>query len=122
MPVRANASEDPRNKLTDEEMISQMSSLTIAGHETTSSTVTWMLFELARHPEYQDKMRAEIAQKRADIAARGDTDFMMDDLESLEYLQAAIKVRFVTSSLVSIHTVIFYHAGNTQIPSHRPIP
>lgn len=38
-------------------------------------------------------MRAEVRQKRAEIAARGDSDFSMEDLENMVYLQAALKVR-----------------------------
>ena len=90
--MRANASENPKSKLTEEEMVSQMAALTLAGHETTASTITWLLWELAKHPEFQQKLRDEISQKRVEINARGDADFTMDDLESMEYLQAAIKV------------------------------
>ncbi|EKM52320.1 uncharacterized protein PHACADRAFT_260638 [Phanerochaete carnosa HHB-10118-sp] len=89
--VRANASENPKSKLSEEEMVSQMAALTLAGHETTANTITWLLWELAKHPEYQQKLRDEIALKRAEINARGDVDFTMDDLESMEYLQAALK-------------------------------
>ncbi|GJE98388.1 cytochrome P450 [Phanerochaete sordida] len=89
--VRANASEDAKSRLSDEEMVSQMGALTLAGHETTANTITWMLYELARHPEYQGRMHAEIVAKRAEVAARGDADFSMEDLEALEHLQAAIK-------------------------------
>lgn len=72
-------------------MVSQMATLTLAGHETTANTITWLLWELAKHPDFQDKLRGEIAQKRAEIAARGGFDFTMDDLESMTYLQAALK-------------------------------
>nr|ADN06378.1 PAH-inducible cytochrome P450 monooxygenase PC-PAH 4 [Phanerodontia chrysosporium] len=89
--VRANAAEDAGRKLNDEEMVSQMSALTLAGHETTANTISWLLYELAKHPDFQEKMHAEIVAKRAEIVARGDEDFTMEDLESLEYLQAAIK-------------------------------
>lgn len=74
-------------------MVSQIAALTLAGHETTANTITWLLWELAKHPEYQEKMRAEVRQKRAEIAARGDSDFSMEDLENMVYLQAALKVR-----------------------------
>lgn len=70
-----------------------MSALTLAGHETTASTVSWLLYELANHPDFQDKIREEIVQKRSELIARGDPDFSMEDLESMESLQAAIKVR-----------------------------
>ena len=73
-------------------MIAQMNALTIAGHETTSNTITWLLWELAKHPEFQDKLRAEIAEKRSEVAVRGDQDFSMEDLESMKYLQAALVV------------------------------
>lgn len=91
--MRANASEDPKSRLDDEEMISQMAAFILAGHETTASTTTWLLYELARHPEFQEKMRAEVVLKRAEVSARGDSEFTMEDLESMSYLQAALKVR-----------------------------
>ena len=90
--MRANASEDPKTKLDDEEMIAQMATFILAGHETTAATLNWIFYELAKNPEFQEKLRTEIALKRAEVQARGDADFTMDDLESMPYLQATIKV------------------------------
>lgn len=73
-------------------MIAQMSTLTLAGHDTTAGTLSWMLWELAKHPEYQDKMRSEILATRARVAQRGESTFTIDDLDSLKYTVAAIKV------------------------------
>ena len=91
--VRANTSENPQSKLTHEEMVSQMSAFTLAGHETTTGAITWLLWELSRHPEYQKRIRAEIDAKRIEANKRGDASFTIDDLESIDYLQAAISVR-----------------------------
>lgn len=74
-------------------MTAQMQSLTFAGHETTANTLSWMLWELAKHPEYQVKMRAEIRATRAAVLARGDTSFTIDDLDSMTSVLNAIKVR-----------------------------
>ena len=93
MIVQANASEDPAYALSDVEMISQMATLTLAGHETTAYTLTWTLWELAKHPECQEKMRAEIAEYRAKLVERGATDFTMDDLEAMPYVNAIMKFR-----------------------------
>ena len=83
-------------------MIAQMATLTLAGHETTSNTLSWALWEIAKLPEYQDKMRAEVASVRGKLAERGDTDFTMEDLESLEFLHAAIKVsHWIRSQLLA---------------------
>ncbi|GJE88905.1 cytochrome P450 [Phanerochaete sordida] len=102
--VRANASEDPRARLSEEEMVSQMATLTLAGHETTASTLTWLLYELARHPEYQQKMRDELAAKRAELHARGEPDFSMDDLEGMPYLHAALK------ETLRFHPIVYHLA------------
>ncbi len=73
--------------------MAEMYTLTLAGHETTSSTLTFLTYELARHPDYQVRMRREIQDRRALVAARGDTDFTMEDLDSLPLTINAIKVR-----------------------------
>ena len=81
----------------------------LAGHETTAKAVgpylkpcstepsqtlqlTFGLWELAKHRDFQDKLRAEINETLAKINARGDTDFTADDFESMPYLVAFTKV------------------------------
>jgi len=102
--VRANASEDPKTQLTKDEMISQMAAFLLAGHETTGSSLTWTLWELAKHPEIQDKIRHEIAAIRARIAARDGGDFEVTDLDAMHYTLAVMKesLRFhpITPTLV----------------------
>jgi hypothetical protein len=67
--------------------------LILAGHETTASTITWTLYELARHPEFQNKVREEIKATRAHAAQRGDDELSVADLDSMKYLLALMKVR-----------------------------
>ncbi len=90
--VKANSSEDPKTQLADDEMIAEMQTLTFAGHETTASTMSWMLYELAKHPDYQAKMRAEIKAARQAMLARGVSRFTMEDLDSMTAVMNAIKV------------------------------
>lgn len=73
-------------------MVSQMSAFTLAGHETAANTISWLLWELCKHPEIQERLRAEVVRKRQEINERGDPDFTMDDLEAMPLLQAAMKV------------------------------
>ena len=77
-----------------------MATLTLAGHETTANTLTWALWELSKIPEFQEKMRAEIAIVRGKITERGDSDFTVEDLESMQYVNAALKV----SSMLRVDT------------------
>ena len=90
--VKANSSADPKTRLSDAELMAEMFTLTLAGHETTSSSLTFLTYELAKHPEYQARMRKEIQERRALIISRGDTDFTLEDLDSLTLTMNAIKV------------------------------
>ncbi|PIL34048.1 cytochrome P450 [Ganoderma sinense ZZ0214-1] len=89
--IKANASEDPKTRLDDEELIAEMFTLTLAGHETTSGTLTFLFWELSKHPEYQARMRDEIRSVRARVTARGGSEFTIEDLESLTLTMNAIK-------------------------------
>jgi cytochrome P450 len=70
-------------------MISQMATLILAGHVTTANTLSWMLYELAKHQEYQSKMREEIAGTRARLRT---DDFTIDDLENMPFVVGCLKV------------------------------
>ncbi|KAI6147633.1 cytochrome P450 [Pisolithus thermaeus] len=89
--VKANMDAEAKNKLSDEELYSQMRVILFAGHETTSNTVSWALLELARKPELQSRLRSEIRQHESVIHARGDTHFTVSDLENMPLLNAVVK-------------------------------
>lgn len=82
------------------------SSLLLAGHDTTAFSVTWLLWELAKHPEYQAKVREELAAVRADVTARGDTEFSVADLDGLSMLIAVMKVRHSIDNLTFEYNLI----------------
>ena len=109
--VKANSSHDPKTQLSEYEMISQirlvlslnfglcrslfnppspLSTLLLAGHETTSNAMNFMLWELAKHKHVQARLRGEIESVRA---ANGGSPLTADDLEHMPYLQAVVKVR-----------------------------
>jgi len=64
----------------------------LAGHETSATTLCWVLLELARHPAVQAKLREEIWATQKAIHARGGSDFSAADLDNMPYLAAVIKV------------------------------
>ncbi|RDB25056.1 Leukotriene-B4 omega-hydroxylase 3 [Hypsizygus marmoreus] len=89
--VKANASEDEKTQLNEEELLAQMRTLILAGHETTANTLSWMLLELARHTDVQTKLRHEIRATRQTLQARGDVEFKSSDYDAMPYLTAFVK-------------------------------
>ena len=125
MLVKANSSEDPKTRLEDDEIIAEMFTLTLAGHETTSSTLTFLFYELSRNQEYQARMREEIRSVRAQITARGGNEFTIEDLDLLTLTMNAIKVSaFLPSPTLSLITadrkstrLNSSHSGESRMPS-----
>ncbi|KAH9965228.1 cytochrome P450 [Russula dissimulans] len=93
--VLANRSEAERWRLTDEELTPQLATLLGSGHETTVTSLGWILFELATHPSEQHRLREEIRSVQAAdcIDGAGAVDF-----DALPFLNAVIKetIRFDT--------------------------
>ncbi|KAI9453185.1 cytochrome P450, partial [Russula earlei] len=92
--VTANRSEAERWQLTDEELSPQLATLLGAGHETTVTSLGWILLELATHPDEQRQLRDELYSARVDLVdGAGNVN-----LDSLPFLNAVIKetVRFDT--------------------------
>ncbi|KAH9958826.1 cytochrome P450 [Russula dissimulans] len=86
--LRTNASEDPKNRLTHGEIVDQLSSLLLAGQETTASSLAWFLWEIARHPESQERIREEIS---AVYRRTNGAELSVTDLDSMTFTQAALK-------------------------------
>jgi cytochrome P450 len=61
----------------------------ISGHETTTQTLAFTLWELARHPLVQDRLREEILKV-------GSLEPTYDDFQTgFEYLDAVLKETYV---------------------------
>ncbi len=54
------AQDEDGTRLTDNEIMGQIGTFYVAGHETTASTLTWALFLLTQHPEVYDALTEEL--------------------------------------------------------------
>ncbi|EGO00602.1 hypothetical protein SERLA73DRAFT_104941 [Serpula lacrymans var. lacrymans S7.3] len=117
--VKANASENENTKLSEAEMVAQMRTLMLAGHDTTANTMSWALFELSKQPDIQVKLRNEIREKESYVHSRGDGDFKLADLDGMPYLLAVIK------EVLRFHPVVantYRQAGRDDVlPLAKPI-
>ncbi|KAF7289219.1 PseudoU-synth-2 domain-containing protein [Mycena indigotica] len=117
--VKANASNDVKTRLTEDELLSQMRTIILAAHETTANTIALGLLELAKHPATQTRLRNEIRRMEATIAARGGYTFTTGDLDAMPYLNAVLK------EILRLHPASFNNfrrsATDDVLPLSRPI-
>ncbi|KAG8740820.1 hypothetical protein FRC10_003848 [Ceratobasidium sp. 414] len=74
--------------MSDTEVLGQISTFLAAGHETTSTSTTWTLYALSKHPRVQSKLREELQS-----AQLGDEPSMAE-LEKLPYLDNVVREAF----------------------------
>jgi len=84
--LRANMTASEEDRLSDSELLGQMSTLIFAAMDTTSSALSRILFLLAEHQDVQDKLRIELTKARE---AASDPDY--DTLHALPYLEAVCR-------------------------------
>jgi len=83
--MRENMKASEEEKLSDAELLGQITSLTFAATDTTSGALARTLHLLAQHKDVQTKVRHEIRQARKES---GGEDIPYDTLVSLPYLDA----------------------------------
>ncbi|KAF7356067.1 hypothetical protein MVEN_00936500 [Mycena venus] len=84
--LRANTSKDlPTNqRLSDVDVIAQVPTFLVAGHETTSTAVTWALLALTQNTAAQTRLREEALGVSTDRPT-------MDELNALSYMDCVVR-------------------------------
>ncbi|XP_052020687.1 cytochrome P450 4F4 isoform X10 [Apodemus sylvaticus] len=75
-------------ELSDEDIRAEADTFMFEGHDTTASGLSWILYNLARHPEYQERCRQEVREL---LRNRESTEIEWDDLAQLPFLTMCIK-------------------------------
>jgi PHYB activation tagged suppressor 1 len=60
--VKVYRSADMTSRITIDDLIDECKNFYIAGHETTTSALTWIVLMLATHADWQEKVRNEILE------------------------------------------------------------
>ncbi|KAJ7243063.1 cytochrome P450 [Mycena rebaudengoi] len=84
--VRANTSKDipESQQLSDEDVLAQVPTFLVAGHETTSTAAAWGLFALTQNVAVQKRLRDELLTVFTDSPT-------MDELNALPYLDCVVR-------------------------------
>lgn len=73
----------PDQKLTNDEVIAQITTFMLAGNETSSTCLTWILYRLALHQDIQTKLREECQSFNDDHPT-------IDKINTLKYLDKVV--------------------------------
>jgi len=82
----ATATREDGSMLPVDEVVDHMNFLMMAAHDTITSSATTLVWLLAKHPEWQERLRAEIT-----AITGGSGDIGYDDLGKLELTEMAFK-------------------------------
>src|ERR1700757_470700 len=91
LSVLCQTEDEDGNSFSDEDIVNHMIFLMMAAHDTSTSTTTTMAYQLAAHPEWQDRCRDESDRL-------GDGPLDIEALEKLESLDLVMNeaIRLVT--------------------------
>ncbi|KAH9980693.1 cytochrome P450 [Russula compacta] len=98
-------------RMSDSEILAQVPTFLIAGHETTSTAVAWTLFALCCQPAVQTKLRTELRTCPTDLPT-------MDELNALPYLEGVVREALRLYAPVSSTNRITMH--DAEIPLQKP--
>jgi cytochrome P450 len=79
--------QDPANgeRMPDPQLVNEVMTLIVAGHETTASTLSWVWHLLSQHPSTEEELRLELQNQRAHH------DLSLGDLPKFTYTRGVIE-------------------------------
>lgn len=88
----ATATREDGSLMAVDEVVDHMNFLMMAAHDTITSSATSLIWLLAKHPEWQDRLRQEIEAVTGGLAADGQPrPLSYDDLGKLDLTEMAFK-------------------------------
>ncbi|XP_059085586.1 probable cytochrome P450 6d4, partial [Tigriopus californicus] len=97
--IKNNPDGEVGKNLTEEHITAQGAIFFLAGFETTANTLSTLCYNLAKHPEIQDKVREEITNVIYECDGRID----YDSVQGMKYLEACIHENLRMYPPVTLH-------------------
>ena len=111
MAMLIEARDEDGRPMSDQELRDEMITMLLAGHETTATSLSWVVHRLLQNPAVLEKVRAE---RQCVI---GDGPIQAEHVSELEYLDATIKETARLSPIIP--AVVRYLEQPTQIGAYE---
>lgn len=111
------AEDESGSRFSDQDIYDHMVFLMMAAHDTTTSTLTSMTYELARHPEWQERVREE-------SLALGTDDPGFDDLDKLTSLTLVMREtlrRYPPLPVIPRTSTVEFEFGGYRFPKNTMV-
>ena len=111
MAMLIEARDEDGRPMSDQELRDEMITMLLAGHETTATSLSWVVHRLLQNPAVLEKVRAERQR------VIGDGPIQTEYVSELEYLDATIKETARLSPIIP--AVVRYLEQPTQIGAYE---
>ena len=111
MAMLIEARDEDGRPMSDQELRDEMITMLLAGHETTATSLSWVVHRLLQNPAVLEKVRAERQR------VIGDGPIQTEHVSELEYLDATIKETARLSPIIP--AVVRYLEQPTQIGAYE---
>lgn len=85
------ARDEEDRQYSDEEIVDHLIFIMMAAHDTTTSAITTMVYALAMHPQWQERLRREAQSTAGTIQADGRSAPTLDDLALMTDIELVFK-------------------------------
>ncbi len=123
--MRSNAAADlpPDQRISDEDILNNINTFMFAGSDTSSLSVTWILYLLSVYPEVQDRLRAELLSiaptAPLESLAQDEIASLYAKIAELPYLENV--VRETLRLIPPVHSSIRVATKDDVIPTSTPV-
>ncbi|XP_062975090.1 ultra-long-chain fatty acid omega-hydroxylase [Elgaria multicarinata webbii] len=111
------AKDEDGHHLSDGDIAAEADTFMFEGHDTTASGLSWVLYNLARHPEYQDQCRKEVQDL---MQCRDTEEIEWEDLSQMPFTTMCIKESLRLHPPVTI--ISRRCTEDVKLPDGRVIP
>jgi len=113
------AEDSDGERFTDEQVRDQILTLLFAGHDTTTSTVAFLFYELARHPDWAERLAAE----REEVAGDGHPDAgqLLGEMPQLDMAVQETLRMYPPAWIGPRRSAAEFEFGGYRIPAGLPV-